>query len=76
VVAAGLAAGTESLVLKVSPVAAVSAIRAGLRTAISDVRPYTSLIGSVPWWPHISVAYSSAMLPAAPYAAAHPSAGR
>jgi 2'-5' RNA ligase len=58
---------TESLVLKVSPAAALSAIRAGLRAAISDVMPYSSLIGSLQWWPHISVAYSSANLPAAPY---------
>jgi 2'-5' RNA ligase len=61
---------TESLVLKVAPVAALSTIRAGLRMAISDVWPYTWIRGPAHWWPHISVAYSSAMLPAAPYEAA------
>jgi 2'-5' RNA ligase superfamily len=61
---------TESIVLRVEPVTGLSAIRAGLRMAISDVMPYNPLIGSAQWWPHISVAYSSAMLPAAPYEAA------
>jgi hypothetical protein len=38
--------------------------------AISDVIPLTSLIGPAQFWPHISAACSSAMLPAAPYEAA------
>jgi len=61
---------TESVVLRVGPVAGLVAIRASLRMAISDVIPLTSLIGPAQFWPHISVAYSSAMLPAAPYEAA------
>jgi hypothetical protein len=61
---------TESIVLRVKPVTGLSVVRAGLRMAIGDVMPYNSPIGSGQWWPHISVAYSSAMLPAAPYEAA------
>jgi len=34
------------------------------------VYPLTSLIGPAQFWPHISAACSSAMLPAAPYEAA------
>lgn len=61
---------TESVVLRVEPAAGLSAIRASLRMAISDVIPLTSLIGPAQFWPHISAACSSAMLPAAPYEAA------
>jgi 2'-5' RNA ligase len=61
---------TESVVLKVEPVDGLTAIRAGLRAAITDAMPDRAPPGSAGWWPHISVAYSSATGPAAPYAAA------
>jgi hypothetical protein len=58
---------TESIVLKVGPAGGLSAVRTGLRMAMCEVMPLHPVIGRGQWWPHISVAYSSAMFPAAPY---------
>jgi 2'-5' RNA ligase len=60
----------EAILLDVSPVAGLAAIRRELRAAISDVWDAGQMMESDQWTPHVSVAYSNTTAPAAEYAAA------
>ena len=60
----------EAILLDVTPIAGLTAIRAGLRAAIGDVWPAGRIPETEDWTPHVSVAYSNTTAPAEPYAAA------
>jgi hypothetical protein len=60
----------EAILLDVSPVQPLAAIRRELRAAIAEVLGKARLMEADTWAPHVSVAYSSGTGPAAPYAEA------
>jgi 2'-5' RNA ligase len=60
----------EAILLDVAPVTGLEAIRAGLRSAISDVWSSDQVPEAKEWTPHVSVAYSSTTAPAEPYVTA------
>ncbi len=60
----------EAVLLEVTPVAELGAVRSGLRAAIGDVWPPGQIPETDEWMPHVSVAYSSTTASAQPYTAA------
>lgn len=60
----------EAILLKVAPVSGLAAIRGELRAAITGVLGAGRLMEDEDWTPHVSVAYSNATGPMAPYVAA------
>jgi len=60
----------EAILLDVTPADALAAIRHELRQAIIDVLGRARLAGGDGWMPHVSLAYSNAAWPQAPYLAA------
>jgi RimJ/RimL family protein N-acetyltransferase/2'-5' RNA ligase len=60
----------EAILLPVTPEPALTPVRAAIRAAILDVWQPSRLAGADAWQPHVTVAYSNASGPAAPYTAA------
>jgi 2'-5' RNA ligase len=60
----------EAILLDVTPASGLTAVRAELRKAITQVLGAARLAGRDEWMPHVSVAYSHGTGPQAPYVAA------
>ena len=55
---------SEGVLLNVSPVSGLTAVRDGLRAAIAETWPGATVPDTAEWFPHISVAYSHVAGPA------------
>ncbi len=60
----------EGIVCDARPDGALTPVRNAIRAAIAEVRGTNRVPGEPGWWPHVSVGYASAAVPAAPFEAA------